>query len=163
MLRRKYGGGYDGSVNSASYSVSDISYTGDAKAGDRLELSKIQITLICVDSDNSSQIYSCTPQEAYDHLKQKNASFSLAITANGEKIISFGSGDKNFPETDNPFTFDAGTVEISISGAIGGNEVNSSSWIFVGEGTKLYCQGISDIAYAGGAKVDDAQIGRAHV
>lgn len=156
MLRRKYGGGYDGSVNSASYSVSDISYTGDAKAGDRLELSKIQITLICVDSDNSSQIYSCTPQEAYDHLKQKNASFSLAITANGEKIISFGSGDKNFPETDNPFTFDAGTVEISISGAIGGNEVNSSSWIFVGEGTKLYCQGISDIAYAGGAKVDDA-------
>lgn len=150
------GGGYDGSVNSASYSVSDISYTGDAKAGDRLELSKIKITLTCVDASNSSQTYSYTPQEAYDHLKQKNASFSLSIWANGEQVISFGSGDEDFPETDNPFTFDAGTVEISISGAIGGNEVNSSSWIFVGEGTKLYCQGISDIAYAGGAKVDDA-------
>ena len=112
--------------------------------------------MTCVDASNSSQTYSYTPQEAYDHLKQKNASFSLSIWANGEQVISFGSGDEDFPETDNPFTFDAGTVEISISGAIGGNEVNSSSWIFVGEGTKLYCQGISDIAYAGGAKVDDA-------
>lgn len=156
MLRRRYGGGYNESVNSASYSVNDISYTGDAKAGDSLALSKIKITLTCVDASNSSQTYSYTPQEAYDHLKQKNASFSLSIWANGEQVISFGSGDEDFPETDNPFTFDAGTVEISISGAIGGNEVNSSSWIFVGEGTKLYCQGISDIAYAGGAKVDDA-------
>lgn len=155
MLRRKYGGGYDESVNSASYSVSDISYTGDAKASDRLELSKVQITLTCVDASNSSQTYYYNPKEAYDHLKQKGASFSLSIWANGEQVISFGDGDKNFPETDNPFTFDAGTVEISIAGAIGGNEVNSYSLVFVGEKTEFHCQNISDISYKGGAKVGD--------
>ncbi len=115
----------------------------------------MQITLTCVDASNSNQTYYCNPKEAYDHLKQKNVSFSLTITADGEKVISFGDGDENFPETHNPFTFDAGATAISISGEIGGNEVNLSSWIFVGEKTEFHCQNVSGIAYRGGAKVGD--------
>lgn len=122
------GGGYEDNVTSSTYDVIGIEYQESAKVGDALDISKIQITLK-TDSKNeqsNSNQQTFSPKETYDYLKSKSEPFSLTIKAVGEKIISFGESNEHFPQC-NPFTFkDAGSVEISISGAIGKNEVSAS-------------------------------------